>query len=122
MSRAVTHNVLRLSFQSAAYGKRDFLSLQTAASFPGTNGGAERAPHSMPRRIMKHDKKISVHAAAPARLLAALLFLLFCLGTGAPSVHAALARKDAVQASDLYNPHPAAGAILLPIPCGLNMD
>lgn len=50
-----------------------------------------------------------------------LLFLLLFPMTDARPAHAALARKDAVQTGDLYNPHPDAGDILLPMPGGLKM-
>lgn len=51
----------------------------------------------------------------------AVLLLLSLLLAAAMPVHAALARKDAVRPRDLYNPHPDAGDILLPMPGGLNM-
>ena len=60
--------------------------------------------------------------AAKKLALTFLLFLLLFSMTDARPAHAALARKDAVQAADLYNPHPDdAGDILLPMPGGLKM-
>ncbi len=59
-------------------------------------------------------------AAKKLALTFLLFFLLFSM-TDARPAHAALARKDAVQAGDLYNPHPDAGDILLPMPGGLKM-
>ena len=59
-------------------------------------------------------------AAKKLALTFLLFFLLFSM-TDARPAHAALARKDAVQTGDLYNPHPDAGDILLPMPGGLKM-
>lgn len=56
------------------------------------------------------------------RRSALALFLLLCLALGgAAPAQAALARKNAVQIEDLYNPHPAEDDILLPMPGGLKM-
>lgn len=63
--------------------------------------------------------RITTRGACLFPLAVPLLFLLFL--TAATSVHAALARKDAVQPRDLYNPHPDAGDILLPMPGDLKM-
>ena len=61
------------------------------------------------------------HGNTAALALTFLLFLQLFPMADVRTAHAALARKDAVQASDLYNPHPDAGDILLPMPGGLKM-